>query len=118
MTDRHVDDILSDFRELPLPQQMRAAAGTVYDANERHHSWGQGASWSPFDLEQWANTWEAEDRAKAEQDAMVEELAKWLSINIGNWPLDEWHLRLKPDYWHDRARELMGAGWRKGSSDE
>lgn len=45
----------------------------------------------------------------------VEELAKWLSIHIGTWPEDEWELRSKPNYYHDRARELLDLGYRKVS---
>lgn len=45
----------------------------------------------------------------------VEELAKWLSIHIGTWPEDEWELRSKPNYYHDRARELLDFGYRKVS---
>ncbi|CPX29691.1 Hypothetical protein ERS075608_01354 [Mycobacteroides abscessus] len=45
----------------------------------------------------------------------VEDLAKWLSIHIGTWPEDEWELRSKPNYYHDRARELLDFGYRKVS---
>ncbi|MDB2220376.1 hypothetical protein [Mycobacteroides abscessus] len=45
----------------------------------------------------------------------VEELAKWLYIHIGTWPEDEWELRSKPNYYHDRARELLDFGYRKVS---
>lgn len=48
----------------------------------------------------------------------VEELAKWLSIHIGTWPEDEWELRSKPNYYHDRARELLDFGYRKLSDPE
>lgn len=47
--------------------------------------------------------------------AEVEDLAKWLSIHIGTWPEDEWELRSKPNYYHDRARELLDFGYRKVS---
>ncbi len=45
----------------------------------------------------------------------VEELAKWLSVHIGTWPEDEWELRSKPNYYHDRAKELLDFGYRKVS---
>lgn len=99
-----------------LPQRMREAAEVLREADRRCH--GRIEGWTPLDLEGTAEAWESEDRAKAEQEAAVEELAKWLSIHIGTWPEDEWHLRAKPNYWHDKARELMDAGWRKGGSDE
>lgn len=43
----------------------------------------------------------------------VEVLAKWLSIHVGTWPEDEWELRSKPNYYHDRAQELLEFGYRK-----
>lgn len=45
----------------------------------------------------------------------VEELAKWLSIHLGTWPEEEWGRRVKPNYYHDRARELLDFGYRKVS---
>ncbi len=48
----------------------------------------------------------------------VEELAKWLSIHIGTWPEDEWELRSKPNYYHDRAQQLLDFGYRKVSDPE
>ncbi|KLO25881.1 hypothetical protein ABW16_21445 [Mycolicibacter heraklionensis] len=84
---------------------------------ENIHSHTEGYLQSArYYLTQQAKPWEAEERAKA--DAVVEDLARWLSIHIGTWPEDEWNLRAKPNYWHDKARELMEAGWRKGGSDE
>lgn len=59
MTDRHVDDILSDFRELPLPQRMREAAKVLREADRRCH--GRIEGWTPLDLEGTAEAWEAED---------------------------------------------------------
>lgn len=45
----------------------------------------------------------------ARADKRIEELAKWLSIHIGNWPEDEWELCAKPNYWHGRANDLAAA---------
>lgn len=45
----------------------------------------------------------------------VEELAKWLSIHLGTWPEEEWGRRVKPNYYHDRAQELLDFGYRKVS---
>lgn len=55
------------------------------------------------------------EHCQADDPDEVEELAKWLSIHIGTWPEDEWELRSKPNYYHDRARELLDFGYRKVS---
>ncbi|YCU34489.1 hypothetical protein ACRYGU_16740 [Mycobacteroides abscessus] len=49
-----------------------------------------------------------------DEDA-VEELAKWLATEIGTCTEGDWELRSKPNYYHDRARELLDFGYRKVS---
>lgn len=113
MIDRHVDDILADFHDLPLPEQMRAAAKVLEDAAVRHPVI-KPADWTPGALCSQADIWEAEDRAKAEQGAMVEELARILfdtSTAHALWTSDGDRYRLQ-------ARQLISAGYRKGGSDE
>ena len=53
--------------------------------------------------------WVAPTLNVEELDKRIEELAKWLSIHIGNWPEDEWELCAKPNYWHGRANDLAAA---------
>lgn len=118
MTDRHVtdaliNDTLDDFRRLPLPLRMREAAKVLREADQRRYPdyhQGNEYGWYPRELEGVADRFEREDkeaehRAKAEQDAMVEKLyADLLKV----WT-DESPSAL--------ARRLVEAGWRKGGSD-
>lgn len=95
-----------------LPERMREAAETLNAANARHGSIGWPA-WAPDSLCYYATVWEREDAEKAARQAEVDELAKWLATHVGNWPEDEWELRSKPTIYHDRAQELLDAGYRK-----
>ena len=95
-----------------LPERMREAAATIEEANVRHGSTAWPA-WAPDSLRFYADVWEAKDAEEAAKRAEVDELAKWLATHIGNWPEDEWELRSKPTIYHDRAQELLEAGYRK-----
>lgn len=102
-----------------LPQRMREAAKVLVEASERHHpgvdqSPPSSKLWSAMELCNLATHWEAEDRAKAEQEAervrRVDELSEFLRTTMGAAVTELGAVML--------ARDLDAAGWRKGGSDE
>lgn len=74
-------------------------------------------SWHPDALELWADRLGAEDRAKAEQAAMVEEMAREMCEARFPKATDTTNHAYLADY-RVAARRLIEQGWRKGGSDE
>lgn len=63
------------IEDAPLPEQMRWAIEVLRRASERNN-WGATSPWTPTELRRYADGWEAEDRAAAEREQQVEELAR------------------------------------------
>lgn len=103
--------VLAAFYELPLPVRMRAAACVLMEADKRTGI--AGGLWRSFGLRELAARWEREDAEQHRQAAAVEELAEILAIHVGGWDEDAWEDRCKPTVWHDHARRLIRAGYRK-----
>lgn len=106
---------MKSLESLPLPMQMRIAAEVIIRANgeyvkRRDH---RRTVWSADSLRELANEWQEEDAQKAAKEAETEELAGFLAARIRGYSEEEWGLRAKPNIWHDCARELLDAGWRK-----
>lgn len=82
MTHDRGQAILSDFRSLPLPVKMWAAAEVQEEASAREND-GQPIAysnlWSADDLRVHADHWDAEDKAAAEREADVVIVAGKLS---------------------------------------
>lgn len=100
-----------------LPQRMRYAAQVIGEANDRLH-YGTIEDLPPPVLRSLADEWEAEDRAAAEHEALVEELVQeivqavvpGLNINLVN-------LATTGDMeLHNVARKLIENGWTKEGS--
>lgn len=94
---------MSKGDKVSLPDRMRAAAKVLREVDKRTLvKWGADI---PRDLEELADMLEAEDRAAAEREAMVEELARDMAALF--------HSAGYSDHDRDRARKLIGAGWTK-----
>lgn len=73
------DEIIAAFHALPDTRQMRVAAGVLQVATRRR--WpstvqSETVLWSAAELDQSADEWEAEDKAAAEREGLVEDLAR------------------------------------------
>lgn len=103
-----------------LPQRMRYAAEVLESASQRLTAEypDRLGYWYPNDLRIKAHDWEAKDRAAAERDTEVEELAKLLYTSIYNGPPGDtppWNSRsnMTKSAYQRQARKLIDAGWRK-----
>lgn len=70
-----------------LPERMRQAADAI-DGADLRISGELGNKWDSELLRRWANNFEAEDRAAAEQEALVEQLAQ--TIHDHGTPSGAW----------------------------
>lgn len=105
--------ILEAFSSLPLWEQARAAAD-VLEAMTIPLGWGASSPWRPRELREVASSMEAKAKEQAEADAEVDALAKVLfDLMIAG----DWSERVKPNMWHDRARVLIEAGYRKSVAE-
>lgn len=104
----------------PLPDRMREAAKTLREADERRsgHRTVYEYAWQPRELEAAADRFEAEDRAKAEREAMAEELATFMvAVQADNYPgradlRDPECTKARGDAL-EIARRLIADGWTK-----
>lgn len=84
---------------------MREAAKVLREATERHRT--NEPCWHPVGLEDVANQFEAEDAAKAEQDALewqlANEIVEALPVQTG----------IHNGIFHAAACKLYAHGWRK-----
>ena len=93
-----------------LPQEMREAADVLDVANDRNKLLPD-TPWSPLQLREYADKWEAEDNVAAEREAMAEELARNVLSAFGVfWSLD---ILAERDKWLQMTRKLIAAGWTK-----
>ena len=67
-----------------LPDRMREAAETLREASRRLDLDEDNAGWWPIFIEHKSEVWEAEDRAEAEQDELVEQLAESLATEAND----------------------------------
>jgi hypothetical protein len=83
-----------------LPARRRYAAEVLGEASGRcpdDANW-----WSPYSLCRFADKWEAEDREKADREALVEELVR--DVSNSQW----WQPKCM-------ARTLIDNGWTKAA---
>lgn len=76
-------EVFQAFEQLPLPVKMRSAANVIEHARVERFEHRGKKPWpvSDFvaqDLRKLASEWEAEDKAAAERDALVEDFAREL----------------------------------------
>lgn len=107
-----------------LPQRMRYADAVLGEARDRYHAdhrkdnagW-PATSWDGTGLRAYAEKWEAEDRAVAERDAQVEQLAREMfDANRPEHGRQQWDdpYEVVQGAYMAIARDLVESGWRKG----
>lgn len=98
-----------------LPQRMREAAPVLIEAAARAGVSVRAQEWAHVadSLIAFADRWEAEDRVKAEREALVEEFASRIYHYLTG---QSWLGAGSVDDYRDAARKLIDAGWRKGGS--
>lgn len=95
------------IEDAPLPEQMRWAAEVAKVAGQRDQLDPNWWTWAAHVFVRRADEWEAEDRAAAERDAMVDRLcARMGELNGGFYPM-------ATDAWRELARRLIADGWTK-----
>ena len=94
---------MSDERS--ISEKVREAAQTLRVANIRA-GYHRGGPMCPTEMERFADIWEDEDRAKAAQDALVDQLAQALFglSGVKGWDCLSNYSR---DHWRRQARELF-----------
>lgn len=95
-----------------LPQRMREAAKVVVEAARRWNSTALAPTEWPVTYESLialADEWESEDRAKAEQEVMVEELAR--DIALAEFPDASWPDDFESGERRAHARKVIAFGW-------
>lgn len=102
--------VLSAFAQLPLHLQMASAARVLREANIALGE-VEDDEWRPSDVGRLADEVREKIFQKAQAEAEVEELASRL-FEL-QFPEGHWNTLARPTVWHDRATELIAAGYRK-----